>query len=168
MDKTFSKVIKGYGDLHVLVFGVGVTVSQQHDFIMMCHVIIRNCDKARPFDGVDQTVVTVRQGTVVHPDMRSAEDGHAVAVRYSPPPEVPWGVTHHSIPSPLAVVYVNAVYDNVGHILYGDAWTTCYVDARSSTVDCFERVHDQFFLESDGHVALEDDPQRFVLDDGVA
>lgn len=52
---------------------------------------------------------------------------------------------------------VESMYDNVGHELYGNAWTPGNVYARTPTVDCFERVHYQFFFQLDGHVTGEND-----------
>lgn len=106
LDKPFSKVIKGYGDLHVLVLSVGIAVPQEHDFIMVGHVIVRNGDGGGPMNGVDKSVVTIGQRIMVHPYVSTAEDGHAVTIGYSPPAKVLWGVSHHSIPSLLAIVYV--------------------------------------------------------------
>lgn len=105
---------------------------------------------------------------MVHPHVAPTEDGHAVTVGYSPPPVVLWGGPHHSIPSLLAIVYVQTMNDNVGHKLDGDAWPTSNVHAGSSTVDGLERVHDQLFLQLDCHVTLEDDPQWLVLNNGMS
>lgn len=60
------------------------------------------------------------------------------------------------------------VDNHIGHILNGNASTICYVDISPAPVDCFETVHDQLFFQLYDHVALEHDPERFVLDDSVA
>lgn len=43
LDQPFSKVIEGYGDLHVLIFGIRIAMPKQHHFVMVSHVIVRNC-----------------------------------------------------------------------------------------------------------------------------
>lgn len=151
-------MIEGNGDLHVLVLSIRIAVSQQHDLIMVRHVIVGNGDRGGPMNRINQPIVAIGQGAMVHPNMAPTEDGHAVAVGYGPPPEVVWGVPHHSVPSLLAIVDVESMYDNVGHVLDGNAWPTGNVHARSSAVEGLERVHDQLLLEPNRHVALENDP----------
>jgi len=108
---------------------------------MMRHVIVGDGDGSGPMDGVDQPIVAVRQGAVVHPHVASSEDGHAVAVRHGSPPVVPWGGPHHSVPSLLAVVQVDAVDDHVRHVLDGDAGAAGDVHAGAAAVDGLEGVH---------------------------
>lgn len=55
-------------------------------------------------------------------------------------------------------MYVDAMDDDVGDIMYGDAWAISNVDTRASTIDCLEGVHDEFFLELDHHISFENDP----------
>lgn len=35
-------MVEGYSDLHVFVFCVGVTVAQEHDLVMVGHIIVRD------------------------------------------------------------------------------------------------------------------------------
>ena len=95
---------------------------------------------------------------MIHPHLATSEYRYPVAVRYSPPPVMARRIPHISIPSSLAIMNIYTMNDNVGHILYSDAWTSSNVHISSSSVDCFERVHDQFFLEPDHHVTSESDP----------
>lgn len=168
LDKAFAKVVEGNGDLHVLVLSVGVAVAEQHDLVVVSHVIVGDGDGGGPVDGVDEPVVAVGQRAVVDPDVAPAEDGHAVAVRDRPPPVVPRRVPHVGVPSLLAVVDVEPVNYDVGHELDGDARPAGNVDAGAAAVEGLEGVHDQLLLQLDRHVALEDDPERLVLDDRVA
>lgn len=107
---------------------------------------------------INQPIRAIRQGAMVHPHVAPAEDRHAVAVGYRPPPVVPWGVPHHSIPALLAIMYVHPMYDDVGDILYGDAWPIGDVDASAPPINGLERVHDQLLLQLDDHVTCEHDP----------
>jgi len=113
---------------------------------MMRHVIVGDGDGGGPMDGVDQPVVAVRQGAMVDPHVASSEDGHAVAVRHGSPPVVPWGGAHHGVPSLLAVVHVDAVDDDVRHVLHGDAGAAGDVHAGAAAVDCLEGVHQKLLL----------------------
>ena len=113
-------------------------MPQEHDLIMMCHIIIGYRDRGGPHDCINQAVSTVGQGAMINPHVASPKEGHSITVRYSPPPVVPWGASHHSIPPWLTIVDADPVDYNVGHVLYGDAGSTGYVDVSSPAVDCFE------------------------------
>lgn len=134
---------------------------------MVSHVVVWNGDGCGPMDGINEPIFAVGQGAMVHPDVAPAEDRDAIAVRYGPPPVVLWGVAHHSVSAFLAVVYVDAVDDDVGHVLDGDAWSIGDVHACAPAIDGLERVHDQLLLQLYDHVACEYDPQRLLLDDAV-
>lgn len=168
LNKAFSKVIEGNSDLHVLVLSVGITVTQQHHLIMVGHVIVGYGDSRGPHYSINQAILAVRQGAVIHPHVAPTEDGHAVAVRYRPPPEVARGAPHHSIPSLLAVMNIYSVNNNICDILNGNARTTSNVHAGTPPVNSFEGIHDELFLQLDYHVTLKNNPQRLVLNDGVA
>lgn len=60
------------------------------------------------------------------------------------------------------------VNNDIGHILNSNASTICYVNISPTPIDCFKTVHDQFLFQLYDHVALEHDPEGFVLDDSVA
>lgn len=52
-------MVEGNGYLHVFVSGVAVTVSQEHDLVMMCHVIVRDGDGCGSMDGINQTIAAI-------------------------------------------------------------------------------------------------------------
>lgn len=160
-------MVEGNGDLHVLVLRVAVAVAQQHDLVVVGEVVVGYGDGGGAVDGVDQPVPAVGQGAVVDPDMAAAEDGDAVAVRQRPVPVVPGGVPDVGVPALLAVVDVEAVDDDVRHVLDGDARPAGDVHAGAPAVDGLEGVEHELLLEPDGHVAGEDDPEGLVLDDAV-
>ncbi|KAF7838224.1 hypothetical protein G2W53_006706 [Senna tora] len=164
----FTEVVKSNSNLHILVLRIRVAMTQQHNLIMVRHIVIRNSNRRGPMNRIDQPIITIRQRAMIHPHVAPSEDRHTVTVRYRPPPVVPCGVPHHSVAPLLAVVYVYAVYYYVRHVLYRDAGPTRDVHARAAPVDGLEGVHDQLFLEPNHHVAREYDPERLVLDHGVA
>lgn len=60
LDKSFSEVVKGNGDLHILVLGVTVTVTQKHDLVMVRHVIVGDGNGRGSMNGIDESIMTVR------------------------------------------------------------------------------------------------------------
>lgn len=104
---------------------------------------------------------------MIHPHVASTEDRNSVTVRYSPPPIMARRVPHISIPALLAVMYVQAMDNNVGHVLYSNAWPPGNVHICATAVDRLERIHDQLLLQLDHHAAFENDPQWLVLDHSV-
>lgn len=74
LHKPFTKMVEGNGYLHVFVSGVAITVSQEHDLVVMCQVIVRDGDGCGSMDGINQTITAIRQRTMVHPNMASTEN----------------------------------------------------------------------------------------------
>lgn len=66
------------------------------------------------------------------------------------------------------MVDVDVVDDDVGDVLEGDAAVARDVDVGAAAVHGFEAVEDELVLQVNGHVRGKHDPERFVLDDGVA
>lgn len=146
LDKTFSKMIEGYGDLHVLVLRVGITVSQKHNLVMVGHVIVGDRDGGGSMNGIDQPILTIRQRAMIDPNMLRVKDRDSVAVRFRPKPRVLRRVSDVRVPGGLAIVNVNPMNDHVAYVVYGDAAPTGDVHARASAVDCLERVHQKLLL----------------------
>lgn len=135
---------------------------------MVGEVVVGHSNSSGSHDGIDKAVGAVGEGAVVDPDVAGTEDGDGVAVGHGPPAVVAGRAPHHGVPRGPAVVDVEAVDDDVGDVLDGDAGAVCDVHVGATPVDGLEAVHDELLLERDHHVPLEDDPQRLVLDDGVA
>lgn len=76
----FAKMIKGNGDLHVLVLRIRVTVPQKHDLVMMSHVVVGDGDGRGSMYGVYESVTAIRKRTMVDPDVPTAKDGHTITV----------------------------------------------------------------------------------------
>lgn len=54
--------------------------------VVSCEVIIGDGDGGGTHDGVNKTVCTIGERTVVNPDMARPKNGDAIAIRNSPPP----------------------------------------------------------------------------------
>lgn len=79
---------------------------------------------------------------MIHPNVASAEDGNAVTIRHSPPAIMARRVPHISISALLAVMYVQAMNNNVGHVLDSYAWSPGNVHVRTTAINGLERIHD--------------------------
>lgn len=65
-------------------------------------------------------------------------------------------------------MHMQPMHNHVRNELNGNARTIGNVHVSPTSIYGLEAVHDQLLLELDHHVALEDDPERFVLDHSVA
>ncbi|MED6218159.1 hypothetical protein PIB30_024341 [Stylosanthes scabra] len=99
--------------------------------------------------------------------MAGAEDRDAVAVSEGSPAVMRRGAANHGVAGLDAVVDVDAVDDNIGDVLDGNACTVGDMDVDAAAVDCLEAVHDELLLQCDHHVVLEHDPQGPVLDHAI-
>lgn len=54
-------MVKGNGDLHVLVLRIGIAVAQEHDFVMMGHVVVGDSHGGGSMDDIDESIMTIRQ-----------------------------------------------------------------------------------------------------------
>ncbi|CAO2831932.1 unnamed protein product [Amaranthus hypochondriacus] len=60
---------------------------------------------------------------------------------------------------------MNAMDDDVSHVLNCDASSVSNVNVGSTSINCLEAVHYKLFLQFNHHVTLENNPERFFLDD---
>ena len=104
---------------------------------------------------------------MVHPNVASSKDGDPISIADSSPPVMRGRIPHHSISCRLTIVNMNAVDDDVTHILNGDTWPIFNMDIHTPSVDCLETVHHQLFLELDHHISLEDDREGLYLTHGM-
>lgn len=62
---------------------------------------------------------------------------------------------------------MNIVYNHIANILQRYTSVAGDVNFRSTAVDCFVTVNDEFVFQFYEHIAGEDDPEWFFLDYGV-
>lgn len=77
------------------------------------------------------------------------------------------GISHICVSPWFTVVNVETMDYNVRHVLNRNARPTGDMDTSATAVYGLEGIHNQFLFQSNDHVASEDDPKGFVLDDGV-
>ena len=104
---------------------------------------------------------------MVDPDLPRPEYGDSVAVRFPTPSHVCGGWSDVGVPRGHAVVNVDAVDDDVAHVLQGHAAPAGDVHIGSSPVYGLEAVDDELVLEFDEHVGGEGNPQGLSLDHSV-
>lgn len=46
-------MVEGYSDLHIFVLFIGITVTQEHDLVMVDHVIVGDGDGCRSMNGIN-------------------------------------------------------------------------------------------------------------------
>ena len=111
-------------------------MTKHHNLIIMRHVIVRQSNRRRANYSINKPVFTVRQRTLINPNMIPSEDRHTVTVWYRFPPVMSWGASHLSVPTCLAVMFMNLVDYNVGHVLDRHARppAMCTVAQRPSMV----------------------------------
>lgn len=56
LNKAISEMIESYCTLHVLVLFIIIIMYQEHDLIMICHVVIRYGYRGRATNGVNQAI----------------------------------------------------------------------------------------------------------------
>lgn len=134
----------------------------------MGEVVVGDGNGSGAHNGVDESVRATGEGVMVDPYVAWTKDGDAIPVSERSPPVVGGGAANHGVASLLAVVNVEAVDDDVGDELDGDARAVGDVDVGAAPVDGLEAVHYQLLLQRDDHVPLEHDPQGTVLDHGVS
>lgn len=105
---------------------------------------------------------------MIDPNVTGPEYRNGVTVGHRSPSVMCRRATDHGVTGWFAIVYVKSVNYYVGNELYSYARSVGYVNIGSTAVDCFEAVHDEFLFQCYHHVAFENDPQRFGLDDGVS
>lgn len=163
-----TEVVKRNGNLHPHIERVLVVVPQQHHLIVVREIIVGDRYPRGPHYRVDQPVGAVAQRAVIHPYLLRAEYGDPVTVRLAPVPDVGRRRGDHRVPRGLAVVDVDVVDDDVGHVLEREAAVAGDFDVGAAAVDGFVAVDDELVFELDEHVGGEGDPDGFRLDDGVA
>jgi hypothetical protein len=101
---------------------------------------------------------------MVNPDVPSCKDGNPISLTNLSIPVMLWRISYHSVSGRPTIVDVDAMNDDVCHILNGDTGATLTnVNVDATSIDRLETVHDQLFLQPDDHVSLEDDPERLCL-----
>ncbi|RZS07832.1 hypothetical protein BHM03_00038743 [Ensete ventricosum] len=135
--------------------------------VVVGEIVVGHCNGGGGHDSIDKPISAVGERAMVHPNMAGAEDGNTIPVGHGSPSIVGRRAADHGIAGGLAVMDVEAVDDDIGDILDGDASSIGDVDVGAAAVDGLETVHDELLLERDHHVTLKSDPQGVVLDDRI-
>lgn len=135
--------------------------------IVVSKMVVRDSDGSGAHDSINKAIRAVREGVVINPDMAGTKDGDSITIGHGSPTKVGWRAANHRIASGFAVVDVETMDDDIGNKLNGYAPAISNVDICTTTIYGLEAVHDKLLLQSDHHVALENNPEGPVLDDSM-
>lgn len=156
-------MIKGNSGLHVLVLSIRITVAQEHDLIMMSEVVVRNGDGSGSMDGINESILAIRQWAMINPYMLTWKYGNPITIGRIPPSRMLRWISYIPIASFLTIMYVNAMDNDVSSKMYGNAWPIGNVNTCTSTINCLVRVHNQLLVQLNHHVSFEYNPQWLIL-----
>ena len=129
-------------DLHIFVLNICITMSQEHDLIMMSHVVVRYGDGCGCEGDINESIIAVSQWAMIDPYVLWSTYGDTIPLRRFPKPNMVRRVSYHGITNRFTVMNVDAMYDDVVDIMDGDAPGSGDVDARTPSVDGLVGVHD--------------------------
>lgn len=132
---------------------------------MVCEMVVRDGDGSGAHDSINKAIGTVGERVVINPNVAGTKDGDGITIGHGSPTKVGWRAANHRIACGFAVMDVEAMDDDIGDKLDGNARAISNVDIGTTTIYGLEAVHDKFLLQSDHHVTLEYNPEGLVLDD---
>jgi hypothetical protein len=168
LNETLAEVVECDSDLHELVEAVLGVAAEKHHLVVLCEVVVGDCDGSGGFGDVHQAVGAVGEEVVVDPNVVRSVDGDGVSVSFASISEAVGAASDHGGACLLDVVDVDAVDDDVVDVLDGNGSASGDVDVDATAVDGLEAVHDELVLQLDVHVAGEYDPERLILQCAIA
>lgn len=135
--------------------------------IVVGEVVIRNGNGSGAHNSINKAISAIREGIVVNPNVTRPKDGNGIAISHGPPSKMGGGTANHSIASRLTIMDMDAMDDDIGDELDGNAGSISNVNVEATTINGFEAVHNEFLFEGDHHVSLEHNPQRPILNNGM-
>lgn len=135
---------------------------------MFSEMAIGYGDSSRSLNSINQSIHTIRHGNMIDPNVGGSEDGNPIAVASGTKAVMVYRVSDHATIARLNVTNVNTMYDDIVYELQSDACAVGDVDFPTPAVDRLSAGQDQLLGEPNYHGVAEDDPERLLLDDGVA
>lgn len=131
---------------------------------MTSKIAIRDGNGGGTHDGINQSIRTMGEITVINPDIPRAKYGNSIAVGFASVPDVCRTRPYVSITGRDTIVNTDVVYNHVTHVLQSYTTAAGYLDECASAVDGFVTVHYKLVFQLDLHIGCENDPERFFLD----
>lgn len=141
--------------------------SSFEHLVMVSEKAVWNGYSSGTHDGVDQSICATWQWTVVNPNCAWSKDGNPISITLGSKPIMCGGAPNICISRRFTVVDMNSMNDNIGHILNCNASSICYMNIGTSTINSLITVHDKLLLELNNHIFLENNPERFGLNNSV-
>ena len=151
-------MVISYGNLHSSILRIRITMSEQHNLVVVSHVVVRDGNGRRAHDCIHKPISAMRQRVVINPNMTRLKNRNRVTIRHRPPPKMRLRASHHSVPGRSTVMNMQPMHDDVRHVLNRDATAVSDVNVCAASVDRFEAVDDQLLFQLNHHVAFENDP----------
>jgi len=160
--QSLAKMVKSNCNLHLLVLRVAITCTEKHHLVMIGEVAIRDCEPGRSLNYINEAIIASSHGDVINPNILRSEDGNSIPITSSSVSIMVDRVPNQTTTTPLDVMNVNAMDDNILHELNSDPGTISDVDFNTTSIDCFVTIHDKFLVKLNNHASLEYDPQWFL------
>lgn len=135
---------------------------------MFGHVAIRDGDCSGALNNINETILTIRQGNVIDPNVGGAKNGDSITITPTSQPKMIKRVPNHSTVHGLHLLYANPMNDHVVHELQGNASTILNLHVSTTTIDGLVGRHHQLLLQLNHHATCEDDPKWSLLDGTVS
>ena len=135
---------------------------------MFGHVAIWDGDGSGALDNVNETILALRHGDMVDPNVGGPEDGDGITITPCPLSNMVHGVSYQATIPGLNVLNAKPVDDDIVHELQGDSGTVLDLNIGSTTINGLVGGDHQLLLQDNDHVALECDPQWAFLDGTIA
>ncbi len=141
---------------------------ERSSLIVIGKIVVGSGDGRGAMNGVNEAVIAVGEVAMVHPDIMGCKHVDAISIASPSTSQMRGRASDDRVSSRFAVMNVDAMDNDVAHILECVASATSDVDIVIATINCLEAVHDKLLLKSDHHVACEDDPKRLTFHNTVA
>lgn len=135
LNETLAEVVECDSDLHELVEAVLGVAAEKHHLVVLCEVVVGDCDGSGGFGDVHQAVGAVGEKVVVDPNVVRSVDGDCVTVGFASISEAVGATLDHGGACLLDVVDVDAVDDDVVDVLDGNGSASGDVDVGAMPVD---------------------------------
>ncbi|GLJ17509.1 hypothetical protein SUGI_0304530 [Cryptomeria japonica] len=105
---------------------------------------------------------------MIYPNCTSSKDRNSIFVTPGFVPIMSQGAPHICISCRLTVMDMDAMYDDIGQIIYCNARSVFYMNIGASTIDCLVIFNDKLLLELNNHISLENNLARLGLNNSVS
>lgn len=129
----------------------------------MGEVIVWNGNCSWTHNSINETISTIRKRVVINPNMAWTENGNGITISHSPPTIMWWWASNQGITSWFTIMNVETMNDNISNKLDSNTSPIRDMHVHTTSIYCFETIHDQFLLKCDVHITFKHYPQWLIL-----